>query len=119
MIDQYQPDVIAVEDCAGKGSRRCRRVEDLIGRILKIASQKKIPARSFSRSKVREAFFQWGAFTKHQISTAVAQKLPELAPRLPPLRKCWMSEDYRMSIFDAVSFGLTFFFFENKKKKGA
>ena len=26
LIDQYQPDVILVEDCLGKGSRRCQRV---------------------------------------------------------------------------------------------
>jgi len=35
------------------------------------------------------------------------QRFPELAPRLPRFRKPWMSEDYRMSIFDAVAFGLT------------
>ena len=27
-----------------------------------------------------------------------------------------MSEDYRMSIFDAVAFGLTFFHVDNKRK---
>jgi hypothetical protein len=27
-----------------------------------------------------------------------------------------MSEDYRMNIFDAVSFALTFFYFEDKRK---
>jgi len=29
--------------------------------------------------------------------------------RLPRLRKPWMSEDYRMSIFDAVALALTIF----------
>jgi len=29
--------------------------------------------------------------------------------RLPRFRKPWMSEDSRMSIFDAVAFGLTCF----------
>jgi hypothetical protein len=28
---------------------------------------------------------------------------------LPPIRKIWMSEDRRMSIFDAVSLAVTFF----------
>ncbi len=44
--------------------------------------------------------------------TAIAGRLPALAPRLPPFRKPWMCEDYRMSIFDAASFALTFFYFE-------
>ena len=60
-----------------------------------------------------------GAFTKYQIATTIAERLPELAPRLPPFRKPWLSEDYRMSIFDAVSFPVAFFYFENKKKIAA
>lgn len=116
LIDRYQPDVIAVEDFAGKGSRRCQRVQELISRIQRLGLKKKIKTRGFSRSEVRKAFSQSGAFTKHQISTDIAQRLPELSPRLPPFRKPWMSEDYRMSIFDAVSFALTFFYFENKKR---
>ena len=35
----------------------------------------------------------------------MANHFPELAPRLPRFRKPWMSEDYRMSIFDAIAFG--------------
>jgi len=116
LIDHYKPDVIVVEDYDGKDSRRCRRVQKLINRIQKLGLEKRIMTRSFSRSAVRKAFSPPGAFTKHQIATAIAQRLPELAPRLPPFRKPWMSEDYRMSIFDAVSFALTFFYFENKKR---
>jgi hypothetical protein len=31
--------------------------------------------------------------------------------RLPRFRKAWMSEDYRMSIFDAAAFATTYFHF--------
>jgi hypothetical protein len=44
---------------------------------------------------------------------AIAKRFPELAPRLPRFRKPWMSEDYRMSIFDAVAMALTLFNFQN------
>jgi RNase H-fold protein (predicted Holliday junction resolvase) len=30
LIDRYLPNVIAVEDYAGKGSRRCRRIQGLM-----------------------------------------------------------------------------------------
>jgi Holliday junction resolvasome RuvABC endonuclease subunit len=113
LIDQYQPDVIVMEDFAAKGSRRCRRIQNLICLIAKLGTAKKIKVRFISRAKVRRAFSESGAATKHQIATIITQRLPELAPRLPPYRKCWMSEDYRMSIFDAVSFALTFFSFES------
>ena len=56
------------------------------------------------------------ATTKQEIAIAIAERFPELAPRLPRSRKPWMSEDYRMSIFDAVALALTFFFkFKNKR----
>src|SRR6266481_1416874 len=42
LIERYQPNVIVVEDYAGKGSRRCRRVGNLIKDILKLAMKRKI-----------------------------------------------------------------------------
>jgi hypothetical protein len=39
----------------------------------------------------------------------LAQRFPELAAKLPPKRKIWQSEDYRMSIFDAASLGVAYF----------
>jgi Holliday junction resolvasome RuvABC endonuclease subunit len=116
LIEQYQPNVIVVEDYAGKGSRRCSRIRELINDISKLAAKRKIKVRSFSRAKVKKAFFESGASNKHEIATAIASRFPELAPRLPRFRKPWMSEDYRMSIFDAVAFGLTFFHVDNKRK---
>src|SRR6266568_1309589 len=46
LIEQYQPHVIVVEDYAGKGSRRCRRIQALINDISRLASKRKIRVRS-------------------------------------------------------------------------
>jgi len=106
LIDEYQPNAIIVEDYSAKGSRRCRRVCDLINDISKLAAKRKIKVRSFSRAKVKQSFSESGASNKQDIAIAIAGRFPELAPRLPRFRKPWMSEDYRMSIFDAVALGL-------------
>ena len=109
LIRRYEPDVIVAEDYAAKGCRRCPRVRALIRGILKRAAEKKVKTRCFSRRAVR-AIFSWsGARTKHEIADAIVKRLPELAPRRPPYRKPWMSEDERMSIFDAVALAFTFF----------
>src|SRR5260370_24836968 len=50
LIDRYQPSVIVVEDYAGKGSRRCRRIEKLINDIAQLASKRHIKVRCFSRA---------------------------------------------------------------------
>jgi len=119
LIERYQPTAIIVEDIAGKGSRRCRRVGELINAISKLASKREIRVRSFSRAKVKQVLSESGASTKHESAVAIAKRFPELAPRVPRFRKPWMSEDYRMSIFDAVALALTFFEFENKGKLAA
>ncbi len=112
LIDRYLPDVVVVEDFAARGSRRCQRVQELICRIQKLASEKGIKIREVSPAEVKRTFAETNAATKHQISSAIAARLPALVPRLPPYRKPWMCEDYRMSIFDAASFALTFFHLE-------
>src|SRR6266536_1154661 len=56
LIDRYQPGVIVVEDYAGKGSRRCRRIQGLINDISMLASKRKVRVRSFSRVKVKQVF---------------------------------------------------------------
>jgi Holliday junction resolvasome RuvABC endonuclease subunit len=109
LIDRYQPNVIVVEDYSAKGSRRCRRIKGLINDISKLASKRKIRVRSFSRAKVKQVFSESDASNKFEIAKTIAARFPELTPRLPRFRKPWMSEDYRMSIFDAVALGTTYF----------
>lgn len=119
LIEHYLPDTVVVEDFADEGSRRSHRVQELIGRIEQLAAKRKIKVSCFSRSQTRVAFSRLGASTKHQIATAIAAALPELAPRLPPYRHPWMPEDYRMAVFDAVALALTFFHLEAQRQKDA
>ena len=115
LIEQYQPSVIVIEDYQRKGSRRCERVADLINSIEKLAIKNHVKVRRFSRLKIKTTFAEGGTKNKYEIAIAIVNRFPELAPRLPRFRKPWMSEDYRMSIFDAVGLGLTFFRFENRR----
>jgi Holliday junction resolvasome RuvABC endonuclease subunit len=111
-IERYQPDVLVVEDYRAKGSRRCRRVQTLIADISRLAAEKKIKVRKVSRLNVKQAFSESGASNKYEIAVAIANRFPELASRSPRFRKAWMSEDYRMSIFDSVAFAVAFSRFE-------
>jgi Holliday junction resolvasome RuvABC endonuclease subunit len=117
LIQRYEPTVIVAEDGTGKGSRRCPRVLRLLRDVRKLAAKNHIVMRSFPRSKVWRTFAEGEALTKHQIAKLIAARFPELAPRLPPFRKPWMSEDDRMSIFDALAFALTFFHVEEQRRK--
>lgn len=113
LINLYQPDVLVVEDYKGEGSRRHLRIQELIEDIHKLAKREKVAICSYSRGKICEVFSQFGAQTKYEIAKKIAEWLPVFETRMPPVRKAWMSEDYRMAIFDAVSLALTYFFIDS------
>ena len=107
MIVHYEPDVLVLEDASVKSSRRSPRIRALSKRIIAVASSRNVIVALFSREQVRRAFFADGQGTKHALAEIIANKFPEeLGFRLPPKRRPWMSEDYRMDIFDAVALAL-------------
>jgi len=113
LIKWYQPAVLILENHAGDGSRKCRRTRRVITGMAEHANKRNLTLASFSRNMIRQAFAETGAVTKYEIAQVLAKDFPELAPRLPPVRRIWMSEDCRMAIFDAASLALTFFHFES------
>jgi hypothetical protein len=112
LIAHYQPEVLVLQDM--KDSRRSARIKALSRKIIAMASTRKVSVKLFSEEQVRRTFFANGKGTKHAVAEILAQRFPEeLASRLPPKRKPWMSEHYQMDIFDAVAVGLAFYLNEN------
>jgi len=109
LVECYQPDVVVFEDYEGEGSRRAERVEELLDAIAALVDSRNIKIASYSRGSVRQLFATSGAVTKFQIAEAIAEEIPELAPRLPPERKIWLPERANMSIFDAAALAFTYF----------
>jgi hypothetical protein len=112
----YGPDVLALENHQGRGSRCAKRIQTLINLIAAHAAEKRMTTASYSRADVRASF---GLTTKREIAEAIVREFPELEPRLPPVRKIWMSEDVRMNIFDAASLAITFFDSKGRAKRAA
>ena len=106
LLDRFQPDIIVMEDTDSPTCRRCLRVRALIHSIGAFTASRHVPTALVTRDQVHTMF---GVSTKHQIATVIASRLPELAPLLPPFRKPWMSEDPRMSLFDAAAFALAYY----------
>jgi len=46
---------------------------------------------------------------KNEVASALAQQFSILMSKLPRRHKCWQTEDYRMSIFDAAAAGVAYF----------
>jgi hypothetical protein len=116
LIAFYGPDRIVVEDCSDSRSKRGRRSQILIERIVIRAGKDGVPARRISAA----ALGRPGATcTKYKVALAIAGRFPELSIRLPPVRKPWMSEDARMAIFDAVALALSYYVRGSGLRKGS
>ena len=107
ILEIYSPSTIAL-----RSQHEIRTADKEKGAVVRGAIRaecKKYGARivEITASTVRQYFSQHHAYTKYQIADAVATFLPELAWKLPPRRKAWQSEHYRMSIFDAAAVALT------------
>jgi Holliday junction resolvasome RuvABC endonuclease subunit len=106
-IDLYQPEVLAIEDLSGKNTRHSNRIRLLGQQIVAVASKRKIRAETYSRMEVNREVAMDERATKHARASQLAERFPEeLGHRLPPKRRAWDSQDYRMDIFDALALAL-------------
>lgn len=112
LISFYHPEIIILEDCSKEQGRRCQRVRNLLGRIEEYSRLQKISVVKYSPGRVQEVFSFFDVKTKQQIARKISEWLPDLTSFLPPERKLWMSEDRRMSIFDATALILTYYYLE-------
>lgn len=103
LVGRYNPELLVLANA--EEPRRGRWAKRFALDMQSLAHEKGIAVRSVSRHEVQGAFSDSGT-TKYEIALAIARMFPELEPRLPRERKPWMSEDKRMSIFDAMSFAL-------------
>lgn len=109
LIAHYQPGVMVLHGDSTKHFQRSARITELRQQIVALCSKRNVIVELFSREQVGRFFFTDGQGTKHALAEILSKRFPEeLGFRLPPRRRPWMSEDYRMDIFVAVSLGLTF-----------
>jgi len=105
----YQPDVLVLPDVNAADTRRAARIKMLHRKIVAVAKKRQLKVRLISITQVRGKLLGDAKGTKQAVAQMLAAKFPaELAARLPPKRRAWMSEDPRMDIFDAVGLAVAF-----------
>ncbi len=108
-IRLYQPNVLALPNVNALDTRRSARIKTLHRKIVALASKHHLKVRLVSVTQVRVQLLGSSNGTKQAMAEMLAAKFPvELASRLPPKRRPWMSEDPRMDIFDAVGLAVVF-----------
>lgn len=116
LIAQYRPWVCVMEDVHGQDSMRSGRIRSLAKRLCSVAEQAKIQIAVMPRQQIRKVFFSHGLGTKDKLAALIGERFPEeLGRLLPPKRKAWMNEHFRMPVFEAVASALAFENFRRQK----
>jgi hypothetical protein len=102
LIDQYEPEMIVMK------VPRTTIVRRRVHTVTELARRRRIRLRLISEAAIRKSF-PLNNQNKYQIATAIAERFPEISPRLGARRKMWQAEKYSMSIFDAAALGLSYF----------
>jgi predicted metal-dependent hydrolase len=105
LIDEFNPSLVIHNDSASRKSKWKLKISEA---LLQESQKRRISVRHITRSVVKKTF-EGHSENKHEIATVLARRYPALESKLPPKRKCWQSEDYRMSIFDAAALSVTYF----------
>lgn len=119
LLDHYAADVLVLGDHLAWDARRPARVRRLMEALERIAAMQGLGVRRIPRRLQERAFAQVGARTKQAVAIALVRRYPELADALPPERRLWMCEDYKMAFFDAVALGTAFFYAERTEGAAA
>jgi len=109
ILDQYEPDVLVLQDTSSRGTLRVPRIIKLNAAIAELAERRRMAVYAYSRADIWNAFKDVGASNKQDLAMVIAVYIPAFERYVPPPRKPWKSEDSRMGIFDAAALALTFF----------
>lgn len=99
----HAADLVVVEDWSEPRSRRRDVARVFLVTLLSACEERALGTARASRAEARLRFTGRSTSSKFALAQAVATRFPELAHRLPPKRKAWMSEDPRFAIFEAVA----------------
>jgi len=102
LIVEYAPGLIVLTQPNTAESKRS------VDKIMKHIRTHNLRTRMLSSKAVKRVFAGRND-NKDRIASAVAAQFPELLSILPPKRRPWQSEDYRMTIFDAAAVGIAYF----------
>lgn len=109
MIDRYAPLVLVLEDWSDDAWKKSARIEALYVSLMELARKKCVQLVRVTKRSVKRCFAHVTPTNKYEIALAIAKAIPAFSYQVPPVRKIWMSEDLRQSLYDAAALGLAFF----------
>ena len=108
LLKLFSPSMISIRAVRRKKAFGAVGVRPILAAIKREAAACEIPMQFLETTQVKKIFQRFRAHTKHEIASVVAQLFPELVWKLPPKRKVWQKEHYRMAMFEAIGVGYAY-----------
>src|SRR5437773_3389817 len=103
LLDLWRPAALVLHNPVKKSRRPNQKKDRLTERIVAEAKSRRIIVRAPVKNS---ADYQGKNLTKYENARRVAEQFPVLMRELPPKRRAWESEHYRMSIFTAAALAM-------------
>jgi hypothetical protein len=103
LLELWGPSVIVLNDPLGRARRANPRRDGSLRQIAIEAKRRRILVRTLKPERTE---IQGERLTLHENARRVAERFPVLRRKLPPKRRAWESEHYRMSIFTAAALAI-------------
>ncbi len=110
LLMRYRPETLVIDGFADHNPKTSARRKRIYKAATGFAESMSIDVVVIPLRKVKSAFAQFGATTKHDIATVIGSKIEAFSSRMPKVRAAWQAEDHRMSLFDAASRALTYYY---------
>lgn len=110
LLMRYRPDVLVIDGFGDRHLKTSVRRKRIYKAATGFAETMSIEVAVIPLRKVKSAFAQFGATTKHDIATVIGSKIEAFSSRMPKVRAAWQAEDHRMALFDAASRALTYYY---------
>ena len=102
------PSAVVVKKERWESAKADPVVRSMVEAITRETSARGIPVCLIGKNELEGTFRDLQCETKYEIASVLTRFFPELLWKLPPPRKIWESEHPRMTMFDAIALGFTY-----------
>jgi len=112
LVEHSQPSVVVLRSLEKGGYRNRPLLRLLMRRISRRIHSAAISTVCIPGAAIKSVFRKYVTPTKENTARVIAARFPELAWQLPPHRRPWQPEHWRMPLFDAAALGIAYFALE-------
>lgn len=108
LFQLFEPSIVVLKRERWDLSKSNELMRSLVETVEDLARMRSIQIKLVREADLRETFRPFECRSREEIAEVLTRIFPPLAVSLPPKRRRWESEHPRMTVFDAIALGLSY-----------